>query len=254
MSSPSAAILHDLLTQATTGDNRTVVENTPDLAWLLPRLDRHREKLRRLLAGKPADDTIALLRTEAAEADALSDDAHRHLRLLLEAGLYKGDSAARASIAQALTTLYPDGLGIVNLSWRKTAVAATVFAERLGRSDVQAALNHARAYAPGIDDAARNCIEAGRNLDAVLVRLDAAEGDAAARPRERELFDARNAALPVWSTFVTNVELVLAGDDTATARERILRRWRAFQEDIRRTAPAARPAQPAPVPADPEPA
>lgn len=61
--------------------------------------------------------------------------------------------------------------------------------------------------------------------------LPAAEVEAGATAGGRALFEARNDALRSWATFVTVAEHALAEDPMW--RDKLLRRWRRFQEEVR---------------------
>ena len=122
----------------------------------------------------------------------------------------------------ATEALYPDGLALINVSFRRQVAATEPYAERLKRPAVQAALAALGAAGPDVAAAAEAAVVAGRDLGAALQRLDEAEVDASLRDPEVRLFELRTAAAADYALFLRNARAVLKGDDKATARARAL--------------------------------
>lgn len=169
-------------------------------------------QLRQVLSIPEGQDTLLdELRAQARGWDTEHDDGHRSFVRLLEACALRGTSTQRAAVAGALAALYPNGLGVVNLSFAEEVGATQVLAERSKAPDVQAGLAVVQTDVPGaatwIDRIVTAGQELGKSLDAIDERLALIAGTP--KGGGANYIRALNASRRAWSYFLTTVNYEL---------------------------------------------
>ena len=135
-----ADVLLNLLDTTLSEPNVTALRAHPGLAWMEPRLVQCRDDLREVLGAAKASDRRAALKAEVARCDAVHDGWHRFAFRALNAWQVHPDPAAAEAVRAAVEVLYPDGLSLITLTYRRQVAANEPFAERLEQPQVRAGL------------------------------------------------------------------------------------------------------------------
>lgn len=231
-----ADVLLNLLETSLIEPNLTALRAHPGLAWMEPRLARWRDDLREVLGAAKATDRRAALKAEVARCDAEHDAWHRFAWRALSAWQVYPDAAVAEAVRGATEVLYPDGLSLITVGFRRQVAATEPFAERMQQPQVRAGLAALGAASAQVLQALNAAVASGRALGIALQALDAEEVSVSLRDPEARVFEVRAGASAEYSLFLRNAEAILARGDKAQvhAWSLLSRPWRQAREAARK--------------------
>lgn len=236
-----ADVLLNLLDTSLTEPNLGALRAHPGLAWMEARLARCHHDLREVLGASRATDRRSALKAEVARLDSEHDAWHRFVWRALNAWKVHPNVAVAEAVRLATEALYPDGLALINVSFRRQVAATEPFAERMQHAPVQAGLAALGAAGAQVVQGLEAAVSAGRALGAALKTLDAEEVDVSLRDPEARVFEVRTAASAEYALFLRNAEAILARGDKEQRRAWSLlsRPWQRARATARRQHAAA---------------
>ena len=201
----------------------------PELVWLKPKIRDAMDGIDSAARATRAVSTpeIEAKRKEAAQLDGEHDGGHRAgygAIELTEVVLAKKDPAARKVVTVGKTSLYPAGLDITQLTWAGEGDEATLFAQRLERPEVKAALALVQAVVPGVMDFIGAAVTAGTSLGKTMRELAVLE---AGRGETPQMFAARTRGMQVLGLLRAAVDEAypISNKVNAVVREKLIGRY-----------------------------